>query len=119
MRTTCEKPLYSAGYFSGCRMVCSTDSFDSSFVLNDAGSSSTSPSRLPRMFVEYQPSRPSMRALKPGARMVFMSVWPVLKSLPPMGTPFFLASSHAHATSTDRLGAPLAYGMPALRQAYA
>ena len=28
-----------------------------------------------------------MRVLKPGARIVFINVWPVLKSLPPIGTP--------------------------------
>ena len=63
-------------------MCSSTDCLLTSLVLNDSGSSSTSPSRLPRMLVEYQPSMPSRRALKPGARMVFISVWPVLKSLP-------------------------------------
>ena len=50
-----------------------------------------------------------MRALKPGARIVFISVWPVLKSLPPIGTPFCLRQLHAApAMSTVRLGAPLA-----------
>ena len=50
-----------------------------------------------------------MRALKPGARMVFISVWPVLKSLPVIGTPFFLrASSSSAGVSTVRFGAPLA-----------
>ena len=39
------------------------------------------------MLVEYQPRRPSMRALKPGASSVFIRVWPVLKSLPAIGTP--------------------------------
>ena len=37
-----------------------------------------------------------MRALKPGARIVFISVWPVLKSLPPIGTPLRSASSIMH-----------------------
>ncbi len=49
-----------------------------------------------------------MRALKPGARIVFISVWPVLKSLPQIGTPFFLASSTSAGISTERFGAPLA-----------
>ena len=31
-----------------------------------------------------------MRALRPGAMTVFISVWPVLKSLPEIGTPFSL-----------------------------
>src|SRR5579864_500958 len=44
--------------------MCSrTPSFDSSLVLKDPGSSSTSPSRFPRMLVEYHPANPSMRAL--------------------------------------------------------
>jgi hypothetical protein len=68
-------------------MCSSTPSFDSSFVLNESGSSRTAPSRFPRMFVENQPSIPSIRALKPGARIVFMSVCPVLKSFPAIGTP--------------------------------
>src|ERR1700754_3703085 len=119
MRTTCEKPLYKSGYNSGCRMVCSTDNFDSSFVLNDAGSSSTSPSRLPRMFVEYQPASPSMRALSPGAITVFIQVWPVLKSLPEIGTPRSFASCCSAAVSTARLGAPLQYGTPSMMQAQA
>ena len=29
-----------------------------------------------------------MRALRPGAMTVFIQVWPVLKSLPEIGTPF-------------------------------
>jgi hypothetical protein len=66
-------------------MCSSTPSFDSSFVLNESGSSSTAPSRFPRMFVENHPSIPSMRALKPGARIVFIRVWPVLKSFPADG----------------------------------
>ena len=89
-------------------MCSSTPSLETSFDLNDSGSSSTSPSRLPRMLVEYQPSRPSRRALKPGARIVFISVWPVLKSLPVIGTLFCLASSMSAGVSTVRFGAPLA-----------
>src|SRR5258707_11708687 len=76
-------------------MYSSTDSFDSSLVLNDSGSSSTSPSRLPRILVEYQPCRPSIRALRPGAMIVFISVWPVLKSLPDRKSTR-LNSSHAN-----------------------
>jgi hypothetical protein len=89
--------------------MCSSEpSFDTSLDLNDSGSSSTSPSRLPRMLVEYQPSTPSRRALKPGARIVFISVWPVLKSLPLTGTPLAFASSSRAGVSTVRLGAPFA-----------
>ena len=53
---------------------------------NEPGSSSTSPSRLPRMLVENQPFSPSMRDFSPGAISVFMNVWPLLKSLPQTGT---------------------------------
>ena len=45
------------------------------------------------MLVENQPLTPSMRALKAGARTVFIKVWPVLKSLPQMGAAFFFESS--------------------------
>ena len=58
--------------------------------------------------MEYQPSTPSMRALKPGARIVFISVWPVLKSLPVTGTSLALASSIIAGKSKLRFGAPLA-----------
>ncbi len=64
------------------------------------------------MFVENQPFIPSRRALKPGARIVFINVWPVLKSLPQMGTPCCLASATMAGMSTVRLGAPLANGTP-------
>src|SRR5438128_11581347 len=66
-------------------MYSSTPSLDSSLVLNDSGSSNTSPSRLPRMFVEYQPARPSIRALKAGASTVFIIGWPDIEVLPPGG----------------------------------
>ena len=52
--------------------------------------------------------------MKPGARIVFISVCPVLKSLPQIGVPVFLASSSIAGKSHERFGAPLAYGMPAL-----
>ena len=82
--------LVKIGVELGLQNVFEHPSFDSSLVLKDSGSSSTSPSRLPRMLVEYQPLSPSMRALKPGASTVFISVWPVLKSLPQMGASFFV-----------------------------
>src|SRR6187551_2550737 len=86
MRTLWYILPYRSGYISGCRIVSSTPSFDTSLVLKLSGSSSTSPSRLPRMLVENQPRMPSMRAFMPGARIVFINVWPVLKSLPLIGT---------------------------------
>src|ERR1043166_6557898 len=84
---------------------------------NDPGSSSTSPSRLPRMLVENQPARPSMRDFRPGAIRVFMNVWPVLKSLPELGTCRSRASSVRAGVSVVRCGAPLAYGTPDLSAA--
>src|SRR6266513_4924649 len=100
-------------------MYSSTPSFDSSFVLKDAGSSSTSPSRLPRMLVEYQPARPSILAFSPGAITVFIHVCPVLKSFPDIGTPRSLASCISAGVFTARLGAPLQYGTPSMMQAQA
>jgi hypothetical protein len=85
--------------------------------LEDSGSSSTSPSRLPRMLVEYQPARPSMRALNIGASTVLSSVWPVLKSLPQIGTPLSFASFSSAGMSTVRLGAPFANGTPSMSAA--
>ncbi len=58
-----------------------------------------------------------MRALKAGARTVFIKVWPVLKSLPQMGAAFFFESSIIAGTSTVRFGAPLANGTPSLSAA--
>ena len=49
-----------------------------------------------------------MRAFSPGAMIVFISVWPVLKSLPAIGTPRAFAISVSAGTSTVRFGAPLA-----------
>src|SRR6266581_2849917 len=105
MRTLWNTFPYSSGYWSGWRMYSSTPSFDSSFVLNDSGSSSTSPSRLPRMLVEYHPASPSIRALNAGASTVFIIVWPVLKSLPPMGSLRSSARRSKTGMSTVRFGA--------------
>ncbi len=69
------------------------------------------------MFVEYQPATPSMRALSIGASTVFISVWPVLKSLPQIGTPRSLASVSIAGMSTVRFGAPLAKGTPSISAA--
>ena len=66
--------------------------------------------------MENQPLTPSMRALKPGASTVFISVWPVLKSLPQIGASFFFDSSMHRRQSTVRLGAPLANGTPFLQR---
>src|ERR1041384_3043157 len=91
-------------------MYSSTDSFDSSLVLKDSGSSSTSPSRLPRIFVENHPCNPRSLDFKPGAMIVFIKVWPVLKSLPHTGNPRSTASVVKAGTSTVRLGAPFGKG---------
>ena len=51
--------------------------------------------------------------------MVFIHVWPVLKSLPETGTPFAMARSSSAGKSAERFGAPLQYGMPSMMAAYA
>ena len=54
-----------------------------------------------------------MRALSIGASTVFISVWPVLKSLPQMGMLVLgRRSSRSAGMSTVRFGAPLANGTP-------
>ena len=60
-----------------------------------------------------------MRAFSIGARTVFISVWPVLKSLPAIGTPFFFASCWSAGTSTVRFGAPFANAIPSCSAAHA
>ncbi|MND06259.1 hypothetical protein D3C83_275310 [compost metagenome] len=50
---------------------------------------------------------------------VFIQVWPVLKSLPEIGTPFWFASSWSAGVSTARFGAPLQYGTPSMIAAQA
>ena len=53
-----------------------------------------------------------MRAFSIGPITVLMSVWPVLKSLPEIGTLCSVAYSCRAGMSTVRLGAPLANGTP-------
>src|ERR1041384_6367422 len=91
---------YSSGFLLGWRMCSSTPSLLTSLVLKLSGSSSTSPSRLPRMLVENQPRKPSKRAFKPGARIVFINVCPVLKSLPAIGV--FISRASACDEDSDR-----------------
>src|SRR4051794_41774167 len=95
-------------------MYSSAPSFETSFDLKLSGSSSTSPSRLPRMLVENHPDRPSMRALRPGATTVFIHVCPVLKSLPAMGTLCSLASARAAGEKTGGGGGAVGGGAPPL-----
>ena len=71
------------------------------------------------MFVEYQPSTPRSRAFRPGAMIVFISVWPVLRSLPASGARVFAARSTSAGMSAVRFGAAFAYGMPSQIAAYA
>src|SRR5215467_140222 len=100
-------------------MYSRADDLLTSLERNDPGSSSTSPSRFPRIFVENQPFSPNRRDFNPGAISVFINVWPLLKSLPPTGTFIFLASSKSAGISVVMWGAPFAYGTPDLRAAYA
>jgi len=60
-----------------------------------------------------------MRALSAGAITVFSHVWPVLKSLPEIGTPRSFASCISAGASTARLGAPFANGTPSMIEAHA
>jgi hypothetical protein len=69
------------------------------------------------MLVEYQPCKPSMRDFNPGAMMVFISVCPVLKSLPQIASLFLSASVINAGMSTVRFGAPFANGIPDLSAA--
>jgi hypothetical protein len=54
-----------------------------------------------------------------GESTVFTMVWPVLKSLPPMGTPLLRASCSIAGKSQVRFGAPLANGTPSISAAQA
>ena len=58
-----------------------------------------------------------MRALNIGASVVLSSVWPVLKSLPQIGSPRSFASLTSAGMSTVRFGAPLASGTPSISAA--
>ena len=93
-------------------MLSSTDPLVSSLDASELGSSSASPSRLPRILVEYQPSTWSARPRNAGASTVLTRVWPVLPSLPAIGTPLRRASSFSAGISAETLGVKLPYGMP-------
>ena len=93
---------------STIRAELATDELDGEF----SGASSTSPSRLPRMFVENHPERPRQRVRSMGESTVFMSVCPVLKSLPAIGTFCCFAKSHISGMSIHKLGAPITKGAP-------
>ena len=58
-----------------------------------------------------------MRAFNPGARMVFIRVCPVLKSLPVMAAWHRSDNSPMAGISMVRLGAPFMKGTPLLRAA--
>ena len=62
------------------------------------------------MFVLNQPDRPIIRVLKPGARIVFMSVWPVLKSLPADGHAPFLRDRLQRAEVGREVGCAVRIG---------
>ena len=93
-------------------MVSSVESFDTSFVRKFCGSSSTSPSRLPRILVENHPSKARQRVEIIGAKPLFTSVCPVLKSLPAMGICVRSANCHMAGISTVVFGAPITKGQP-------
>ena len=51
--------------------------------------------------------------------IVFISVWPVFRSLPASGVCVFAASSTSAGMSAVRFGAAFAYGIPSRIAAYA
>jgi hypothetical protein len=63
------------------------------------------------MFVLNQPSTCRARERRPGAMTVFMNVWPVLPSLPAIGTFRRSASSMIAGASAATEGVKLPYGM--------
>ena len=69
------------------------------------------------MLVEYQPRTPIMRALRPGAMIVLISVCPVFMSLPASGEPVCAASSSIAGMSAVRFGAAFANGRPSFNAA--
>ena len=93
-------------------MLSRTEPLLTSLERKESGSSNTSPSRFPKILLENQPSKPSILAFSPGAIMVFIKVWPVLKSFPAIATLCLKASSTIAGVSTVRLGEPLAKGTP-------
>ena len=58
-----------------------------------------------------------MRVPMMGAKPLFTRVWPVLKSLPAMGTWVFSDISHMAGMSTVVLGAPMMKGQSSARAA--
>jgi hypothetical protein len=61
--TMCEMSPYRSGYFSGWSMVSRTESFVSTLLFRLYSSSRTSPSRLPRIFVELMPPAQDVQGL--------------------------------------------------------
>ena len=101
------------------RIDSNVESLLTSFVWKLAGSSSTSPSRLPKMFVENHPDNPKQRVPMIGAKPDLTKVCPVLKSFPAIGIFVFSANSHMAGMSTVVFGAPMMKGAPSERAAYA
>ena len=98
-------------------MVSSTLDLVTSLALKAWGSSSTSPSRLPRMLVENQPSRPSMRALSAGRDDGLHHRLAALEVTAGDRHALLRASSCSAGVSTLTLGVALAKGTPSLRAA--
>ena len=74
-----------------------------------AGSSRTRPSRLPKMLWPTQLMTCRLRWANIGASTVFISVSPVLPSLPPWSDPVVSASSSSAGIEAPRLGVKLMY----------
>src|SRR5437868_9019119 len=77
-----------------------------------AGSSSTRPSRLPKMLWPTQLRMRQLRAANIGASTDFSRVSPVLPSLPPMGDRFSEANSWMAGNEAPSDGVKLTYGQP-------
>jgi len=88
------------------------------FVVLDRLQSIDALSSIPIIVLSARdPQSNEERALKAGASTVFISVWPVLKSLPQMGTSRSRDSSSIAGMSTVKFGAPFAKGTPSISEA--
>src|SRR4029079_10890735 len=83
------------------------------------GSSRTTPSRLPKMLWPTQLRILKLRYANMGASTVFMSVSPVLPSLPQVDVLRSLASSRAAGKDEPSDGVKLMYGTPRSSAAHA
>ena len=98
-------------------MLSRVESLETSLVWKLAGSSSTRPSRLPRMLVENQPFKPKQRRADDGGETALHERLSGFEVLAAMGIFVFSASSHMAGMSTVVLGAPITKGAPSAKAA--